>query len=501
MKIKRYILVLLVIFIVFSNFTINTWADDAYTIKHKPITITYNGEQIDCGEQAPELIGGRTMAPLRAVFEHIGCEVSYENGNISAVKGDEEVKLSIGNSEATVIRSGKTEKYILDEAPTIINGRTLVPVRFIAEAIGCKINWNPIMREAVIIDVNEWKDKMKNDAPLTDALFSLPISFANASASKKSGELNFSFNFKNIINPETNETLNSNIDVKITFDGKSQISNGNKSLEYLLGFEFTGLKSYADKLAASKEKEFFLTLLNIKKINLNAVLDKDYNLYLSGDGFNKLMTLCGIEQDNVAEKTLKIPLGQVISDLTAMPLGTILCSGSLCQGIEKTVSEDNTMFTQRVKLLDEFITLSINAFSFGESKVNETKDGLKTYQFSLDNAEFKDYISGKAKSEEMFGKFNLKVAKSLFNRTPYCDAKIIVKNNKIKNSTIDMSYGLNMVQDDIKGKITGNASYNWKFKMYGESINENKSVNTPEKYMNFDDFINSRGNILGSILK
>ncbi len=54
--------------------------------------------------------------------------------------------MTIGNTCATI--NGNT--VILDVPTTIINGRTLVPARFIAESIGCSVDWDSNTRTAVI---------------------------------------------------------------------------------------------------------------------------------------------------------------------------------------------------------------------------------------------------------------------------------------------------------------------------------------------------------------
>ena len=87
----------------------------------------------------PEIKNGRTMVPLRAIFEALGAEVEW-NGATSTVyayRGNESVELTIG-SYYLYTSSGVTT---LDQPGYITNGRTLVPVRAISEAFNCDVQW------------------------------------------------------------------------------------------------------------------------------------------------------------------------------------------------------------------------------------------------------------------------------------------------------------------------------------------------------------------------
>ena len=83
---------------------------------------------------------GRTMMPVRAIAEAIGADVSYEgNTQTVTVESDEKIILmSIDESEMSV----NGEKVELLNAPKIVNDRTMLPVRDVAEALDCEVSWN-----------------------------------------------------------------------------------------------------------------------------------------------------------------------------------------------------------------------------------------------------------------------------------------------------------------------------------------------------------------------
>lgn len=87
----------------------------------------------------PQTIQNRTMVPLRGIFEALGAQVIWDatTRTITANKANTNVQLSIGNTNATV--NGKT--VILDAPPMIIRGSTMVPLRFVSEALGADVKW------------------------------------------------------------------------------------------------------------------------------------------------------------------------------------------------------------------------------------------------------------------------------------------------------------------------------------------------------------------------
>ncbi len=103
-----------------------------------------NGEDkpIDeSGEVFPVIINNRTLLPLRKVSEEFGAEVNWiggEKGEISIKYGDYDLTLWIG--EEYIISNGMTVE--IDSAPIIIDGRTYLPIKFIAYEFGWDVLWN-----------------------------------------------------------------------------------------------------------------------------------------------------------------------------------------------------------------------------------------------------------------------------------------------------------------------------------------------------------------------
>ncbi|MDR0859293.1 MAG: leucine-rich repeat protein [Oscillospiraceae bacterium] len=106
------------------------------------INVTYNGKRVSFGTygQNPISENGRTLVPLRSIFEAMGASVDWDQDSqtVTAKLGSTTVKLQIGSS--TLYRNG--EAVTLDVPAKAISGRTLVPVRAVAESFGAAVEWN-----------------------------------------------------------------------------------------------------------------------------------------------------------------------------------------------------------------------------------------------------------------------------------------------------------------------------------------------------------------------
>lgn len=106
-------------------------------VAQSTVAVVVNGSQMQF-DQPPVERAGRVFVPLRGVFERLGATVVYDNGTINATGNGRNVSLRIGSNQATV--DGQTQN--LDDAPFIVGSSTLVPLRFIAQALGASVDWN-----------------------------------------------------------------------------------------------------------------------------------------------------------------------------------------------------------------------------------------------------------------------------------------------------------------------------------------------------------------------
>jgi len=88
----------------------------------------------------PATINGRTMIPMRSIFEALGAEIewnSYTKG-ITAQKDEKTIVLYLNDTNAYI----NGISYPLDAPPITIDGRTMVPARFVAESLDCQVCWD-----------------------------------------------------------------------------------------------------------------------------------------------------------------------------------------------------------------------------------------------------------------------------------------------------------------------------------------------------------------------
>ena len=123
------------------------------------ITVTVNGNKLNF-DQPPIIKDGRTLVPLRAIFEALGAEVLWieDEQAIAAQSGDTTIVMQIGNNQfGKMTSSDNGVTYDLDVPPEIINGRTLVPARAVAEALDCSVDWDGNTQTVTIIS-EKWID-------------------------------------------------------------------------------------------------------------------------------------------------------------------------------------------------------------------------------------------------------------------------------------------------------------------------------------------------------
>ena len=113
------------------------------------IRVTVNGALLGF-DQPPIIENGRTLVPMRAIFEALGCKVEYYAGEeqyVFATKGLDTISLVIGSD--MMFLNSETE-IPLDVPARIENSRTLIPLRAVSEALGANVKWDEAERAVII---------------------------------------------------------------------------------------------------------------------------------------------------------------------------------------------------------------------------------------------------------------------------------------------------------------------------------------------------------------
>lgn len=111
-----------------------------------------NGVQteIDDGRGTTPIVnGGRTIVPIRAIIEAFGGTVGWDDSTrtVTLAMDEDVIKLTIDSTIAYL----NNQRTVLDVAPTVINGRTMLPIRFVAEGFNLGVAWENTTHTVSII--------------------------------------------------------------------------------------------------------------------------------------------------------------------------------------------------------------------------------------------------------------------------------------------------------------------------------------------------------------
>jgi len=105
-------------------------------------------------DQPPVIVDGRTLVPVRVIFDAMGMYVDWndETKTVSAYGGNTAIKLTIGSNTLFLQTPNGSDEIELDVPAQIIGERTLVPLRAVAEACSALVEWDDATRTITISD-------------------------------------------------------------------------------------------------------------------------------------------------------------------------------------------------------------------------------------------------------------------------------------------------------------------------------------------------------------
>jgi len=110
------------------------------TTNASTIVVTIDGQRVTFAGQGPVIVSGRTLVPVRAVFEALGFVVGWDGDarRATMTRGNDTIVMTIGS--ATFTTNGVA--HTLDVPAQIINGSTMVPIRLPLESVGYNLEWD-----------------------------------------------------------------------------------------------------------------------------------------------------------------------------------------------------------------------------------------------------------------------------------------------------------------------------------------------------------------------
>ena len=136
---RKFISILLSLLLILNTLTTVFAVGTAITLQVDSNTINIGSRSVTI-DTAPVIIDGRTLIPVRGVSEAMGGNVNYNNDTktVTITLGSNKVEMTIDSKTAYF----NNKAQILDVAPVVLNGRTMLPARFIAESFGFDVNWD-----------------------------------------------------------------------------------------------------------------------------------------------------------------------------------------------------------------------------------------------------------------------------------------------------------------------------------------------------------------------
>ena len=189
----------------------------AYSADEVKVELDGAGLEFDV---APQIIEGRTLVPLRVIFEALGAEVDWngETRTVTADKGDIEISMTIGDNIMRI----NSKEVTLDVPPQIIDDRTLVPARAVAEGFGAKVDWNGDTRTVIIASNNTVVEPTsESTAAPTEKPSKFPIEYNDEPEFKAYSVSNFE-----LVSVSRNSEGNYDIEyeVKTFFEGRGTVT-------------------------------------------------------------------------------------------------------------------------------------------------------------------------------------------------------------------------------------------------------------------------------------
>jgi len=193
------------------------------------ITIYVNGNYLYC--DAPAFLkDGRTMVPVRAIGEALGCSVDWDGTQqrVSIYNEEREVWIFINRTRVTVFdkEKGTQSEITIDVPPILVNARTFLPLRAVAESLGAEVDWDGNTKTVYVNSKND------NSKPVFDLILL-----------GKGEDSNEVWNLKN---PWTIEDLRGNVHqnsyICTIVDSVMKLNyyyKGGNYLEYLLDDDYT----------------------------------------------------------------------------------------------------------------------------------------------------------------------------------------------------------------------------------------------------------------------
>ncbi|MFZ5968854.1 MAG: stalk domain-containing protein [Bacillota bacterium] len=379
------------------------WANEGTA---QDIGILING-QPQTFDVKPVIQDGRTLAPMRGVFETLGAALTWDEASktVKAVKDDMEVAVTIGSYFGE--KNGESVK--LDVQPVIIDGRTMVPLRFISEALGAEVVWDDAARSVLITT------KASGEAAVTESKENAggqktALTYGEAAATA----LKNSYDYKNaqeglkkseeqysnvILTPGTyNPSL---IQSKKSLDvyqqwAEKQVDITKESIEYNVENAMKEVSQLQSERALEEKKiNNSLAQLKITELKAQNGLESDYNLTLAKQNYEQELKEKGILDTSI--NSAYIELNQLLGipktdrydieiDIAYSPMEEV----DIDDVVRKALAENPHIWYQEKEI--ELAELGVTLYQYNAGTASYTEKEINVRTAKNDLADMKSKL-------------------------------------------------------------------------------------------------------------
>ncbi len=169
---KKLVSFVLVLILILSVMAITALAEGE-------ISVVVNGEKLEMDvpaqafpvyDEGGNYVGDRTMVPIRAISEKLNCDVYWDDAThgVTLYRKNNLYIMWEGAPTAFHLDGPALSKgYTMDVPPTIVNGRTLLPVRAVSEIMGAKVEW---IEETNTVDIKYDLGEIEDNAGVAESV-------------------------------------------------------------------------------------------------------------------------------------------------------------------------------------------------------------------------------------------------------------------------------------------------------------------------------------------
>ncbi len=115
---------------------------------YDPIDVVVNNDRVVFPDQGPRVYANRAYVPLRGVLEKMGARVFWDEPTRTMIAQRRRTEIRFpANGYATI----NGDRVLLDTPAFLVDGRVMVPLRFLAENLGARVAWDRREREVTIV--------------------------------------------------------------------------------------------------------------------------------------------------------------------------------------------------------------------------------------------------------------------------------------------------------------------------------------------------------------